>query len=227
MTNNRRFVLAITGASGAPYARAVARGILDAEAGLTLLVSESGWRILQHEDGLEKERPVAVEAQAEVLRTDWLGLPADDTRVLTYDIADMAAPPASGTWPHDGMAIVPASGGTIAAAALGLCRNLIHRAADVALKERRRLVVCPREMPLGEVHLENMLRLARMGAVIAPAMPGFYTHPASVGEMVAFVAGRILDHLGVEHDYYDRWDGLPTDSGGSGIPVELPDGPEL
>jgi flavin prenyltransferase len=126
-------------------------------------------------------------------------------RVFPEDAID--APFSSGSFRTGGVAIVPASMGTVGAIAAGAGANAIHRAADVALKERRTLVLVPRETPLSAIHLENLLRLARAGAIILPASPGFYHAPASVSDQVDFIVSRILDHLGIENDLVRRWTG--------------------
>jgi len=129
--------------------------------------------------------------------------------VRVYDDRDRGAAPASGSSLSAGMVICPCSMGTISAIAVGASRSLVERAADVVLKERRRLIVVPRETPYSAIHLENMLTLTRAGAVVMPASPGFYHRPSSVDDLVAFVVARILDHLGVEHDLVPRWGGEP------------------
>lgn len=122
-----------------------------------------------------------------------------------HPAGDLEAPVASGSFPHDGMAVCPCSAGSLGRIAGGISSNLIERAADVCLKERRRLVLVPRETPLSEIHLENMLRLARAGAVILPASPGFYGPAGKVEDLVDFVVSRVLDHLGVENDLVPRY----------------------
>ncbi|MDB4949305.1 MAG: Flavin prenyltransferase UbiX [Gemmatimonadetes bacterium] len=184
--------LGITGASGAPYAVRVLRALNESGTPVRLIVSSYGWRLLAEEsdvDGLEALK---------VATGDW-------SRVELYDSLDRGATPASGSAPSRGMVICPCSMGTLASIAAGTSRNLVERAADVALKERRPLVLVPRETPLSLVHLENMTRLTRAGATILPAAPGFYHRPKSVADLVDFVAARILDHLGVEHGIGGRW----------------------
>ena len=126
-------------------------------------------------------------------------------RVTVFDDADRGARPASGSARSAGMVVCPCSMGTVAAVAAGTSRSLVERAADVALKERRPLVLVPRETPLSAIHLENMLRVTRAGAVVLPAAPGFYHRPAAVGDLVDFVVARVLDQLGVEHAVGRRW----------------------
>jgi 4-hydroxy-3-polyprenylbenzoate decarboxylase len=184
--------LAITGASGAPYAVRLLRALNDAGTPLRLILSAYGWRLLAEEaaiDGLD-----ALHAAT----GDW-------SRVELYDSLDRGATPASGSAPSRGMVVCPCSMGTLASIAAGTSRNLVERAADVALKERRPLLLVPRETPLSLIHLQNMTRLTQAGATILPASPGFYGRPRSIGDLVDFVVSRILDHLGVEHQIGRRW----------------------
>ncbi len=185
-------VLGITGASGAPYAVRLLEALNAARLPVRLIVSAYGWRLLEEESGI---------ADAEALRAatgDW-------SRVELFDALNRGATPASGSAPSRGMVICPCSMGTLASIAAGTSRNLVERAADVALKERRRLILVPRETPLSLIHLENMTRLTRAGAVVLPAAPGFYHHPQSIAELVDFVVARILDHLGVDNHLAPRW----------------------
>lgn len=184
--------LGITGASGAPYAVRVLRGLNEAEVPVRLILSAYGWRLLAEETGIDG---------MEALRSatgDW-------SRVEVYDSLDRGATPASGSAPSRGMVVCPCSMGTLASIAAGTSRNLVERAADVTLKERRPLILVPRETPLSLIHLENMTRLTRAGATILPAAPGFYGRPRSIDDLVDFVAARVLDHLGVEHRIGKRW----------------------
>jgi 4-hydroxy-3-polyprenylbenzoate decarboxylase len=182
----------ITGASGAPYAVRVLRALNEAAVPVRLIVSSYGLRLLKEESGIEGVDGLRAATG------DW-------SRVEFYDSLDRGATPASGSAPSRGMLVCPCSMGTLASIAAGTSRNLVERAADVALKERRPLVLVPRETPLSLVHLENMTRLTRAGATIMPAAPGFYHRPRSIDDLVDFVAARILDHLGVEHTVGRRW----------------------
>jgi 4-hydroxy-3-polyprenylbenzoate decarboxylase len=182
----------ITGASGAPYAVRLLRALNDSATPVRLIVSSYGWRLLAEEAGMD-----GVDGLREATG-DW-------RHVELYDSLDRGATPASGSARSRGMVICPCSMGTLASIAAGTSRNLVERAADVALKERRPLLLVPRETPLSLVHLENMTRLTRAGATILPAAPGFYHRPRSIGDMVDFVVARILDHLGVEHEVGVRW----------------------
>lgn len=182
----------ITGASGAPYAVRLLRALNDSGTPVRLIVSGYGLRLLAEETGID-----GIDA-LRAATGDW-------SRVELYDSLDRGATPASGSAPSAGMVVCPCSMGTLASIAAGTSRNLVERAADVALKERRPLILVPRETPLSLIHLENMTRLTRAGATIMPAAPGFYHRPQSIDDMVDFVVARILDHLGVEHRLGKRW----------------------
>src|SRR3954468_4712539 len=144
---------------------------------------------------------------------EWVGLSSDSKLIQFQRLDNMAARPSSGSHPQEGMVVVPCSMGTLGAIASGAGTNLIHRAADVTLKESRRLVLVPRETPYNAVHLENMLRLSRAGAHIIPASPGFYHRPQTIEALVDHLVFRILDHLGVPHSPAIQWQGLPEQTG--------------
>src|SRR5574341_1567510 len=186
-------VLAITGASGAPYAVRLLEVLATHNVPTWLLISTHGWRLLAEECGVKDEA-----ALQKATGGHW-------GSVRAFNDADRGAEPASGSVKTLGMVVCPCSMGTLAAIAHGTSRSLIERAADVTLKERRPLIVVPRETPLSDIHLENLLALSRAGAHIVAAMPAFYHHPKSVDDLVAFVVGRVLDHLGVAHDLVPRW----------------------
>jgi len=190
-------IVAITGASGAPYAVRLLEQLVTARRPVSLIVSSHGERLLKTETPF---------ASIEALRAH-IGAAAWDAVVRVYDDHDRGAAPASGSALSAGMVICPCSMGTVSAIAHGSSRSLIERAADVVLKERRPLIVVPRETPLSSIHLENLLTLTRAGAVVLPAMPGFYHQPATVDALVDFVVARILDHLGVPHNVGRRWAG--------------------
>ena len=194
-------VLAITGASGGPYAVRLLEALVAAERPVWLLVSSHGWRLLHTETGLDTLEALRARVGAE----RW------DACVTVYDDADRGARPASGSARSAGMIVCPCSMGTLSAIAAGSSRSLVERSADVALKERRKLVLVPRETPLSAIHLENMLRLTQAGATILPAMPGFYNRPRDIGDLVDFVVARVLDHIGVEHRLGHRWGDSPAD----------------
>jgi 4-hydroxy-3-polyprenylbenzoate decarboxylase len=195
MSSDLPLVVAITGASGAPYAVRLLEQLLAADRQVWLIVTSHGLRLLHTELDIESvdslRRRVGVEA--------WRRL------VTVYDDADRGAAPASGSARNAGMVICPCSMGTLSAISVGASRSLVERAADVMLKERRTLVLVPRETPLSAIHLANMLRLTRAGAVVLPAAPGFYNRPETVQELVDFVVARVLDQLGVEHALSRRW----------------------
>ena len=188
-------VVAVTGASGAPYAVRLLQALAAASRPTWLVVSSHGWRLLATESDI---------ASAGALR-DAVGAANWDPWVTTFDDGDRGARPASGSARTAGMVVCPCSMGTLAAIAAGTSRSLVERAADVTLKERRPLVLVPRETPLSTIHLENMLRVTRAGATVLPAAPGFYHRPQSIDALVDFVVARILDHLGVEHAVGQRW----------------------
>lgn len=199
-----RFFVGITGASGHAYAAALLRALVAADHDVDVAVTEAGCKVLRHELGVDAG------ARGERLAAalpDWLG-PDVARRVRVFGESEVEAPPSSGTALTGGVVLCPCSMGTLARVAVGLSSNLIERAADVAIKEGRRLVIVPRETPLSAVHLENMLRLARLGARVLPASPGFYHRPRSVDDLVAHVVGKVLDALGVEHALTRRWGGL-------------------
>jgi flavin prenyltransferase len=188
-------VVAITGASGAPYAVRLLEQLLAAERAIWLIVSSHGLRLLRTEMEID-----SVDALRQLVGADaWRRL------VTVYDDADRGAAPASGSARNAGMVICPCSMGTLSAVSIGASRSLVERAADVMLKERRTLVLVPRETPLSAIHLQNMLRLTRAGAVILPAAPGFYHRPQRVQDLVDFVVARVLDQLGVDHAISRRW----------------------
>jgi 4-hydroxy-3-polyprenylbenzoate decarboxylase len=186
-------VLAITGASGAPYAVRLLEILATHNVPTWLLVSAHGWRLLAEECGIKDEAGLK-----KATGGDW-------TSVLTFDDKDRGASPASGSARTAGMVVCPCSMGTVAAIAHGTSRSLIERAADVVLKERRKLILVPRETPLSLVHLRNLTLATEAGAVVLPAMPGFYHKPAKVQDLVDFVVQRILDHLDVDVALTKRW----------------------
>jgi 4-hydroxy-3-polyprenylbenzoate decarboxylase len=195
-------VLAMTGASGAPYGVRLLEVLLRAGRTVHFTLSPAAVQVLE----LELDRRVSLEKFAP---RDLLGETADLAvdRIRYHHYRDFRAGIASGSFRTAGMAICPCSMGTAAAVAHGLSENLIHRAADVHLKERRRLVLVPRETPLSVVQLRNLTLCAEAGAVVLPTMPAFYTRPRSLEDTVDFIGGRICDQLGVEHDLLQRWGG--------------------
>jgi 4-hydroxy-3-polyprenylbenzoate decarboxylase len=188
-------VVAVTGASGAPYAVRLLQALVASERPVWLVVSSHGWRLLDTESGI---------ASLAGLR-ERVGGAGWDRSVTVFDDGDRGARPASGSARAAGMVVCPCSMGTLAAIAGGTSRSLVERAGDVALKERRPLVLVTRETPLSAIHLENMLRVTRAGAVVLPAAPGFYHRPTSLDDLVDFVVARVLDQFGVEHAVGRRW----------------------
>ena len=197
MAAGRPIVFAITGASGAPYAIRLLEQLITAKRQVQLVISSHGLRLLETESGVGSE----AELRERVGAAKW------NEYVTVFDDADRGAAPASGSALNAGMVICPCSMGTLSAISIGASRSLVERAADVALKERRPLVLVPRESPLSAIHLENMLRVTRAGAVVLPAAPGFYHRPSSIDDLVDFVVARVLDHLGIEHNLVRRWGG--------------------
>jgi 4-hydroxy-3-polyprenylbenzoate decarboxylase len=198
------FTVAITGASGSIYAQRTlvhmaASGVVER---INLIMSESAETVARVELGID------LRGADNVKINQWLGLHSESKLIHLQRLDNMAARPSSGSHPQEGMVIVPCSMGTLGAIASGAGTNLIHRAADVTLKEGRRLVLVPREAPYNAIHLENMLRLARAGAHIIPASPGFYHRPETIEALVDHLIFRILDHLGVPHSKATRWKGL-------------------
>ena len=191
----RPIVFAITGASGAPYAIRLLDQLIKAGRAVQLVISSHGLRLLETECDVKS----AAELRERVGASGW------DEHVTVFDDANRGAAPASGSALNAGMVICPCSMGTLSAISSGASRSLVERAADVALKERRPLVLVPRESPLSAIHLENMLRVTRAGAVVLPASPGFYHRPTSIDELVDFVVARVLDHFDVEHELVRRW----------------------
>lgn len=183
-----RVVVAMTGASGAAYGKGLLEELRKRKIETHLIVSEAGAKVIHHELGISKKEIERLASHA-------------------YDVNDLSAPLVSGSFRTDAMVVIPCSMKTLAGIASGFSTNLILRAADVALKEGRKLILVPRETPLSVVHLRNMLTLARQGVVILPAMPGFYHNPKTIESLIDFIVGRVMDALGIETDLYERWKG--------------------
>lgn len=197
------YLLALTGASGAAYGIRLAAELLSRGDDTTIVISPSGFLLLKEELGIDcTPEDAALKLKAHIA-SNWGKSLKGNLSTVRHD--DLAAGFASGSFLLKAMIICPCSMGTLARVATGVSGNLIERAADCMLKEKRPLVLVPRETPLNEIHLENMLKLSRMGAVILPAMPAFYTKPATIDEMVDFIAGKVLDILGIENSLYKRW----------------------
>jgi polyprenyl P-hydroxybenzoate/phenylacrylic acid decarboxylase-like protein len=195
MSRRRNFIVAITGASGAIYARRIAQGLNRPDVRTYLLISPAGRRLLHDELGVEKPEPERV--LDESIRGE----------IVPLAYHDIGACVASGSFPTDGMIIAPCSSNKLAQVAHGLADNLITRAAQVMLKERRPLILLHREMPVGLIELRNMVRATQAGAIVCPASPGFYMNPQTIDDLVNMVAGRVLDMLGLEHDWNTCWRG--------------------
>lgn len=193
------YAVAITGASGSVYGVRLVAELLARGHSVVLLASDAARLVMSYELGLElPEREVARAVLA------WLGL--DENSSLRYAADDdLFDPICSGSRAPDGVIVAPCSMATLGGIACGIASSLIERAADVALKERRTLILVPRETPLNLVHLRNMVTAAEAGAIVLPPMPAFYPKPKTVDEMVDFVVGKILDQLGIEHDLFTRW----------------------
>ncbi len=219
-------VVAITGASGSAYSIRLLEVLLAAGHSVNVTISPSGAHVLRHELGLSIDLDnfntsqliagvddPAANAQLSTLVRDQSGMASSifsesditSAQLLYHHYADFTAGIASGSYLTDGMVICPCSMGTLASIANGLSSNLIHRAADVHLKEQRKLIVMPRETPLGSIQLENMKRLADAGAVVLPASPGFYHDPRTIHDLIDFVVARICDQLGIQHSLMKRW----------------------
>ena len=196
------YAVGITGGSGAPYALRLLAALVEMGHEVHTVISPSGETVVQLETGISlrgsaREKEAAL---AKALEAD--GKPG---RIRVFEHDNLAAPISSGSFPSAGMVVIPCSTGSLGRIAAGISSNLIERAADVTLKERRPLVVVPRETPLGDIHLENMLRLRRAGADIVAAMPAFYHRPKTIADLVDMIVGRVLDRLGIENSLFHRW----------------------
>ncbi|KEQ26094.1 MULTISPECIES: UbiX family flavin prenyltransferase [Paenibacillus] len=199
----RPWVVGITGASGAAYGVRLCRFLLSAGEDVHLIVTDAGWRVLKEElgwDASKRQESVRLHFESD----NWPG------KLEYVPVQDIGAKTASGSFRTQGMVVVPCSMGTLSGIANGASDNLLERTADVMLKEGRKLIVVPRETPLHAIHLENMLKLARLGVRILPAMPAFYQGPQTLDDMIDFVVGKILDCMEIEHQLYKRW-GMPND----------------
>ena len=188
-------VVAITGASGAPYAVRLLDVLARNHVPVWLIVSSHGWRLLQEETGIADETALRAATGG-----DW-------SSITFFPDGDRGAKPASGSVKSAGMVICPCSMGTVAAIAGGTSRSLVERAADVVLKERRKLILVPRETPLSLIHLRNLVAVTEAGAIVIPAAPGFYHRPTQISQLVDFIVQRVIDQLGLEIDIAPRWQG--------------------
>ena len=200
-----RYIVGISGASGAPYVRRVLQVLANSDHQLDLTVTQSGTKVLEVEEGVKLTGDAGADYD-ELSR--WLDYDmASRGGFQWHDAVNVAADIASGSCHVDGMVVAPCSGGTLARIANGMSGNLLERAADVTLKERRRLILVTRETPLSLVHLRNMVAVTEAGAIVLPASPGFYHNPETIDDLIDMVAGRILYHLGLESDLLQVWSG--------------------
>jgi len=195
-TNQKKFAVGITGASGVIYGVRLVQELLRNGHLVHLMVTEAGWQVFHDELGWDTtNRPEILERHFSSYGSSF----------YYHTLRDFYAPIASGSYQHDGMVVVPCSMGTLSGIAHGASGNLLERAADVTLKEGRKLVLVPRETPLNQIHLENMLKITQVGGRILPAMPGFYQLPQTMEDLINFVVGKTLDALGVSHSLFKRW----------------------
>lgn len=196
----KRITLAFTGASGAPYGLRLLQCLLEADCEVFVILSKAARVVIGMET--ELKLPAGTGAAEQALR-DWVQ--TDRGNLVVCGLEQWTAPVASGSGAPAAMVVCPCSTGTLSAIACGASDNLIERAADVAIKEGRKLILVPRETPFSPLHLENMLKLSRLGVTIMPAAPGFYHQPETVQDLVDFIVARLLDHLGVEQTLVKRW----------------------
>jgi 4-hydroxy-3-polyprenylbenzoate decarboxylase len=198
---NRSITLAMTGASGAQYGLRLLERLVQARCRVQFLISDAARVVVETETELD----LPVDIDLEEFLT--LNFDAEPGQIIVNTSRDWFSSVASGSSTPESMVICPASGGTLSAVVSGASNNLIERAADVVIKEKRQLIVVPRETPLSEIHLENMLKLARLGVTVLPAMPGFYHNPKTINDLIDFVVARILDHLDINQNIVPRWGG--------------------
>jgi len=197
---NAPVTVALTGASGTIYGLKLIESLVQQQIPVYLLISKAARLVLSMENDIKL--PAGTDQTADYF-SDYFS--ADPGLIRVFGQQQWTAPVASGSNPARAMVIAPCTTGTLSAVACGASNNLIERAADVMLKERRKLIMLVRETPLSEIHLENMLKLCRMGSVIMPADPGYYFKPQSIDDLVDFIVARLLDHLGVSHQLHQRW----------------------
>ncbi len=196
MNNSERWIVGVSGASGMRYSLRLLQVLSHTLPELHVIFSESALRVLAEEEGIKLSQSR--------LSTGLL-FGEQHPHVIFHNPNDIGAEPASGSAPFAGMVICPCSMGTLAAVAHGMCQNLIHRAADVTIKERRKLVLVPRETPLSSIHLQNMLTLVQSGASLVPAMPGFYHQPKTLEDLISMMVMKILDQMGINNNLAPRW----------------------
>ena len=189
----KKIVVGITGASGSVYGKRLIEVLAEKGFKLSVIATDKGKQVFNYELSLE------IDSFVKELNEKYKNIKLEDNNNLFAGVA-------SGSHGFDAVIIVPCSMGTLAEISYGLCRNLLSRAADVALKENKKLILVPRETPLNTIHLENMYRLSKVGATIIPAMPGFYNHPESIDDLVNFQVGKILNYLNIDNNLFERWE---------------------
>jgi flavin prenyltransferase len=199
MPKEKIFTVGITGASGAIYGVRLVQELLKADYKVHLIVTEAGWQVF-------KEELLFETTDREKLIQELF--PHKVGELQYHTLRDFTAPIASGSYRNEGMVIVPCSMGTLSGIANGASGNLLERTADVMLKEGRKLILVPRETPFNQIHLENMLKVSKVGGKIIPAMPGFYQLPKTMDDLINFVVGKVLDNIGVDHQLFTRWGDL-------------------
>ncbi|MFH0926793.1 MAG: flavin prenyltransferase UbiX [bacterium] len=203
-----RYVITITGASGSIYAERLIRFLLEAKKQVICLISSTGLKVVKEElnwDIDNRDAKDVGQRLRDIFFTNRDKLQYEDKQLIYYDNRDLLADIASGSNSIAAMIVIPCSMGTLARIAQGISSNLIERTADVCLKEKRPLIIVPRECPFNEIHIQNMLTLSRVGASIIPAMPAFYYHPKNIDELVGYVVGKVLSGLGIYHNLYEKW----------------------
>lgn len=199
MTDIKKIVIGVCGASGTIYALRLLKALMTHPVQIHLIISTTGEQVMDKELGITPETLPAVLADSVSFHPK--------SSMELFDINTFFASPASGSALYDGMVVAPCSMKTLACIASGIANNLILRCADVCLKEKRRLIIVPRETPLNTIHLQNMLTAASAGAILLPAMPSFYTNPNTIDDLADTVVARIMDHLNIEHELVKRWEG--------------------
>lgn len=197
---NKNYIVAITGASGSIYGIRLIKALLSADCNVSLVISDTGKKVILHETGLD----LCGSEQASVKAV--LKYFGQNRAITLFDNHNLFSAIASGSSKNNGMIVAPCSMGSLSRLATGSSQNLLERTADVMLKEKRSLILVPRETPLNQIHLQNMLKLSKMNVDIVPAMPAFYQKPKSMEDLVDFVVGKVLDLLKVEHQLFERWD---------------------
>lgn len=202
-----KYIIGITGASGSIYGLRLIEKILNLNHEVYLTITKAGLEVIKQEADLDL-LGLKTEAEATNVLKKHFKLKGDNEQLKYFDIDHIGAVIASGSFRTDGMIIVPCSMATVAAIANGTSSDLLERAADVILKEKKKLTLVPRETPFNQVHLENLLKLAQNNVHIVPAMPAFYHKPKTIDELVDFLVGRLLDQMGIEHEMFNRWEGI-------------------